>query len=60
VGSILPPSGARIFQEIKASLHEEKGIDVRLALDVVRMALGNLYVALIFSQDQDLSEAWMR
>jgi uncharacterized LabA/DUF88 family protein len=37
---------------------EEKGIDVRLALDVVRTARENLYdVALIFSQDQDLSEA---
>ena len=37
---------------------EEKGIDVRLALDAVRMARENLYdVALIFSQDQDLSEA---
>ena len=37
---------------------EEKGVDVRLALDVVRMARENRYdVALIFSQDQDLSEA---
>jgi uncharacterized LabA/DUF88 family protein len=37
---------------------EEKGIDVRIALDVVRMARENAYdVALIFSQDQDLSEA---
>ena len=37
---------------------EEKGIDVRLALDVVRMAREDSYdVALIFSQDQDLSEA---
>lgn len=35
----------------------EKGIDVRLALDVVRMARANEFdVALIFSQDQDLSE----
>jgi len=35
----------------------EKGIDVRLALDVIRMALrGDYDVALIFSQDQDLSE----
>jgi uncharacterized LabA/DUF88 family protein len=35
----------------------EKGIDVRLALDVVRLARGNQYdVALIFSQDQDLAE----
>ena len=35
----------------------EKGIDVRIALDVVRLALENTYdVGLIFSQDQDLSE----
>ncbi len=35
----------------------EKGIDVRLALDVVRLARHNqLDVALIFSQDQDLRE----
>lgn len=36
---------------------EEKGIDVRIALDVIRMAHRQEYdVALIFSQDQDLSE----
>jgi len=36
----------------------EKGIDIRLALDVVRGALDKRYdVAVIFSQDQDLSEA---
>jgi uncharacterized LabA/DUF88 family protein len=36
---------------------QEKGIDVRLALDVVRLARAQCYdVALIFSQDQDLSE----
>lgn len=36
---------------------QEKGIDVRLALDVVRLAREDEYeVALIFSQDQDLSE----
>lgn len=36
---------------------EEKGIDVRLALDVMRLALSNQFdVAVIFSQDQDLSE----
>ena len=35
----------------------EKGIDLRLGLDVVRMARhGELDVALIFSQDQDLAE----
>src|SRR5260370_42522073 len=36
---------------------EEKGIDVRLALDVIGMAVRNEYdVAVVFSQDQDLSE----
>lgn len=36
---------------------EEKGIDVRIALDVIRLAhLKNYDVAIIFSQDQDLSE----
>ena len=35
----------------------EKGIDVRLALDAVRLTLDNqLDVAVIFSQDQDLAE----
>lgn len=41
-----------------ALVGQEKGIDVRIALDVVRYALEGAYdVALIFSQDQDLSEA---
>ena len=36
---------------------EEKGIDVRIALDVIRLAHGKAYdVALILSQDQDLTE----
>lgn len=36
---------------------QEKGIDVRLALDVIRLARNNqLDVAVIFSQDQDLAE----
>jgi uncharacterized LabA/DUF88 family protein len=36
---------------------EEKGIDVRIALDVIRLATrGNYDVAVIFSQDRDLSE----
>lgn len=35
----------------------EKGIDVRIALDVMRLAVRNDYdVAVVFSQDQDLSE----
>ena len=44
------------------SVHEipverEKGIDLRLGLDVVRMARnGELDVAIVFSQDQDLAE----
>ncbi len=37
---------------------QEKGIDVRIALDVVRMARQESYdIAVIFSQDQDLIEA---
>jgi uncharacterized LabA/DUF88 family protein len=36
---------------------EEKGIDVRIAIDVIRLAHRRVYdVGLIFSQDQDLSE----
>jgi uncharacterized LabA/DUF88 family protein len=36
---------------------QEKGVDVRLALDIVRLALDGSYdVALVFSQDQDLRE----
>ena len=36
---------------------QEKGIDLRLGLDVVRLArVGQLDVAVIFSQDQDLAE----
>src|SRR5262245_23130761 len=49
----LPDGSAHAFVAL-----EEKGIDVRIALDVVRMAHRRDYdVALIFSQDQDLSEA---
>jgi hypothetical protein len=37
---------------------EEKGIDVRIALDILTGAMNGTYdVALVFSQDQDLSEA---
>jgi len=44
-------------REITVLAGREKGIDVRIALDVVRMARHDLFdVALIFSQDQDLSE----
>ncbi|MBI3493130.1 MAG: NYN domain-containing protein [Acidobacteria bacterium] len=36
---------------------EEKGIDVRIAIDIIRLAHRGKYdVALLFSQDQDLSE----
>jgi uncharacterized LabA/DUF88 family protein len=39
------------------SVAHEKGIDVRLALDVVRLARQKQYdVGVIFSQDQDLAE----
>jgi hypothetical protein len=44
-----------------ASIHflhgEEKGIDIRIALDVIGMAVRNEYdVAIVCSQDQDMSE----
>jgi len=39
-------------------LGREKGIDVRIALDIVRFAFEDMYdVAVIFSQDQDFIEA---
>ena len=42
----------------QARVEHEKGIDVRIALDVVRLAHRGAYdVGLNFSQDQDLSEA---
>jgi len=41
----------------KAVVGDEKGIDVRLAVDVISLAHKRAFdVALIFSQDQDLSE----
>ncbi len=43
--------------EIDIEVGQEKGIDIRLALDVVRLTLSNqLDVAVLFSQDQDLAE----
>jgi uncharacterized LabA/DUF88 family protein len=43
---------------LSALVGQEKGIDVRIALDVVRLAQQDAYdVGVIFSQDQDLSEA---
>ena len=36
---------------------QEKGVDVRIAIDIMRLAVSNQFdVALVFSQDQDLSE----
>ena len=43
--------------EVTVLVGREKGVDVRLALDVVRLASRHEYdIALVFSQDQDLSE----
>lgn len=42
---------------ITARVPEEKGIDVRIALDMIRLAIDDAYdIAVLFSQDQDLSE----
>lgn len=44
-------------RECWVPVDREKGIDLRLGLDVVRMARnGELDVAIVFSQDQDLAE----
>jgi hypothetical protein len=52
--SIMLPDGSSMVEPVG----QEKGVDVRIALDIVRYALSDVYdVALIFSQDQDLSEA---
>lgn len=43
---------------IERRLGEEKGVDVRIAIDLIRLGHRNAYdVAVVFSQDQDLSEA---
>ncbi len=42
---------------VTSMVGKEKGIDVRIAIDVIRLAHRREYdVALVFSQDQDLSE----
>lgn len=52
--TVLLPNGTRTT----ILVGQEKGVDVRIALDIVRLARENHYdVALVFSQDQDLSEA---
>jgi uncharacterized LabA/DUF88 family protein len=52
--SILLPDGSRT----EVRIAREKGIDVRIALDMVRLAREDAYdVAVLFSQDQDLNEA---
>jgi uncharacterized LabA/DUF88 family protein len=60
------PAGTQIFLpagrvapgEFWVRTGEEKGIDVRLALDMVRLTYRNEFdVGIILSQDQDLSEA---
>ncbi|OGX03782.1 MAG: NYN domain-containing protein [Omnitrophica bacterium RIFCSPLOWO2_12_FULL_50_11] len=52
--TIALPSG----KSITSLVGQEKGIDIRIALDMVRMAHRRAYdVALLLSQDQDLTEA---
>lgn len=43
--------------ETTVLIGQEKGIDIRIALDIIRYSLDGVFdVALVFSQDQDLSE----
>jgi uncharacterized LabA/DUF88 family protein len=52
------PNGKVIPGEFWVRTGEEKGIDVRIALDMIRLTYHNEFdVGIIFSQDQDLSEA---
>jgi uncharacterized LabA/DUF88 family protein len=52
-----PEFGAMAGRPYRFIAGEEKGIDVRISLDIIRMAHRREYdVALVFSQDQDLSE----
>ncbi len=45
-------------REFNVRRAEEKGIDLRIGLDLVRLAVNGAYdVAIIFSQDSDLEEA---
>lgn len=45
-------------REFSVRRAEEKGIDLRIGLDLVRLAVNGAYdVAIIFSQDSDLEEA---
>lgn len=51
--TIVLPDGT----SVTALVGQEKGIDIRIALDIVSFArAGKFDVALVFSQDQDLSE----
>jgi uncharacterized LabA/DUF88 family protein len=51
------PTGKVIPGEFWVRTGEEKGIDVRIALDMIRLTYRNEFdVGIIFSQDQDLSE----
>ncbi len=55
---LLLPNGRAIDGELWVRTGEEKGIDVRIALDMVRLTYHNAFdVGIVFSQDQDLSEA---
>ncbi len=51
--TVVLPNG----KEQTVTVGREKGVDIRIALDVVRLARESKYdVAIIFSQDQDFSE----
>jgi uncharacterized LabA/DUF88 family protein len=52
-GTALPPG-----TQFRVRSADEKGVDARLAIDLLKLAFQQAFdVALIFSQDQDLSEA---
>ncbi|MAG35147.1 MAG: NYN domain-containing protein [Dehalococcoidia bacterium] len=57
--SVMGRQGVSVFSRPVRTdpVREEKGIDIRIALDVIRLASQKAFdVAVVFSQDQDLSE----
>jgi uncharacterized LabA/DUF88 family protein len=51
-GTLLPTG-----TQFRVHSADEKGVDIRIALDILKLAFDSVYdVALVFSQDQDLSE----
>ena len=57
---VLQTKGAFVYRGKINKEEQEKGVDVKLAVDLIDLAYKNLFdVAIIFSQDTDLIEAFI-